>query len=101
MSEECDVLIVGCGAVGCAVARQMSLLGKRCVVCEKNEDVLSEASSGNTGHLARYNVERFVDLKVLSVFNALIRIFFFLYFLLTQFEFLRSIFEFHNYLFIS
>ena len=48
-----DVLIVGCGAVGSAVARHMSLIGKRCIVCEKNCDVLSEASSGNTGHMAR------------------------------------------------
>ena len=48
-----DVLIVGGGAVGVAVAREMTLLGKRCLVCEKNVDVLSEASSGNTGHLAR------------------------------------------------
>ena len=48
-----DVLIVGGGAVGVAVAREMTLLGKRCVICEKNVDVLSEASSGNTGHLAR------------------------------------------------
>jgi glycine/D-amino acid oxidase-like deaminating enzyme len=44
-----DVLIVGAGAVGVAVAREMTLLGKRCVVCEKNVDVLDEASSGNTG----------------------------------------------------
>ena len=48
-----DVLIVGGGAVGVAVAREMTLLKKRCVVCEKNCDVLGEASSGNTGHLAR------------------------------------------------
>ncbi len=53
MSQVYDVLIVGCGAVGSAVARELSLYGKRVVVCEKNEDVLTEASSGNTGHLAR------------------------------------------------
>ena len=46
-----DVLIVGCGAVGAAVARKMTLLGQKCIVLEKNLDVLSEASSGNTGHL--------------------------------------------------
>ena len=56
MSQVYDVLIVGCGAVGCAVAREMSLYGKRVVVCEKNGDVLTEASSGNTGHLARWDL---------------------------------------------
>ena len=50
--EVFDVLVIGCGAVGAAVAREMTLLGKKCMVLEKNEDVLSEASSGNTGHLA-------------------------------------------------
>ena len=49
--EVFDVLVIGCGAVGAAVAREMTLLGKKCMVLEKNEDVLSEASSGNTGHL--------------------------------------------------
>ena len=51
--EVFDVLVIGCGAVGAAVAREMTLLGKKCMVLEKNEDVLSEASSGNTGHLVR------------------------------------------------
>ena len=49
--EVFDVLVIGCGAVGAAVAREMTLLRKKCMVLEKNEDVLSEASSGNTGHL--------------------------------------------------
>lgn len=48
-----DVLIIGCGAVGAAVAREMTLLHQKCIVLEKNMEVLSEASSGNTGHLAR------------------------------------------------
>ena len=47
-----DALIIGGGAIGIAVARELTLLGKSCIICEKNEDVLSEASSGNTGHLA-------------------------------------------------
>lgn len=51
--EVFDVLIIGCGAVGAAVAREMTLLGQKCVVLEKNMDVISEASSGNTGHLVR------------------------------------------------
>ena len=51
MDEVFDVLIIGCGAVGAAVAREMTLIGQKCIVLEKNMDVLSEASSGNTGHL--------------------------------------------------
>ena len=53
-----DVLVIGAGAVGCAAARQVCRmrLGKgeklTCLLVEKNEQVLSEASSGNTGHLA-------------------------------------------------
>jgi len=53
LNEVFDVLIIGCGAVGAAVAREMALLGQKCIVLEKNMDVLSEASSGNTGHLTR------------------------------------------------
>jgi glycine/D-amino acid oxidase-like deaminating enzyme len=53
LNEVFDVLIIGCGAVGAAVAREMALLGQKCIVLEKNMDVLSEASSGNTGHLVR------------------------------------------------
>ena len=54
LNEVFDVLIIGCGAVGAAVAREMALLGQKCIVLEKNMDVLSEASSGNTGHLVRF-----------------------------------------------
>ena len=64
--EVFDVLIVGGGAVGVAVAREVTLLGKSCIVCEKNNDVLSEASSGNTGHLATnfyYTKERGAPLE--------------------------------------
>ncbi len=53
MDEVFDVLIIGCGAVGAAVAREMTLLGQKCIILEKNMDIINEASSGNTGHLAR------------------------------------------------
>ena len=52
-----DVLIIGSGAVGCAVAREMALLGQKCILLEKNLDVISEASSGNTGHLVRFTIK--------------------------------------------
>ena len=52
-SEIYDFIIIGCGAVGAAVARELTLMGQKCLVSEKNEEVLGEASSGNTGHLVR------------------------------------------------
>ena len=54
-SEIFDVVIIGCGAVGAAVAREFTLLGQKCIVLEKNVDVIDEASSGNTGHLVIRN----------------------------------------------
>eukprot|EP00004_Rigifila_ramosa_P024651 TRINITY_DN7212_c0_g1_i1.p1 TRINITY_DN7212_c0_g1~~TRINITY_DN7212_c0_g1_i1.p1 ORF type:complete len:422 (+),score=50.64 TRINITY_DN7212_c0_g1_i1:140-1405(+) len=56
-----DVAVIGAGAVGVAVARELTLRGLSVLILEKNPDVLSEASSGNTGHLARnfyYTKER-------------------------------------------
>ena len=50
-NEIFDVLVIGSGAIGCAVAREMALLGQKCIILEKNMDIISEASSGNTGHL--------------------------------------------------
>ena len=57
MADIYDVLIIGSGAVGCAVAREMALLGQKCILLEKNLDVISEASSGNTGHLVRITMK--------------------------------------------
>ncbi len=58
-SSTYDVVVIGAGAVGCAVARQVMRwrgAGKedgkerrRCLLLEKNPDVLAEASSGNNG----------------------------------------------------
>ena len=59
MTDTYDVLVIGCGAVGAAVARELTLLGQKCMVLEKNDNVLGEASSGNTGHLVRQQEERF------------------------------------------
>ena len=57
-AEIFDFVIIGCGAVGAAVARELTLLGQKCLVLEKNEDVLGEASSGNTGHLVSQRAKR-------------------------------------------
>ena len=51
MDQSYDIAIIGCGAVGAAVVREMTLLGQKCIILEKNAHVLGEASSGNTGHL--------------------------------------------------
>ena len=58
MAEVFDVLIIGSGAIGCAVAREMTLLGQKCIILEKNMDVVNEASSGNTGHLVNKNQKK-------------------------------------------
>ena len=58
MAEVFDVLIIGSGAIGCAVAREMTLLGQKCIILEKNMDIINEASSGNTGHLVNTNQKK-------------------------------------------
>ena len=50
-----DCLVVGCGVVGCAVARELSLRDGAAVgVVEKEADPVAEASSGNTGHVGSF-----------------------------------------------
>ena len=51
MSEkpmETDVLIIGAGAVGCAIARELSRYRLRILVVDKNEDVGGDASKSNS-----------------------------------------------------
>ena len=50
-----DYLIVGCGVVGCAVARELCLRDEVTVgIVEKEADPVAEASSGNTGHIGTF-----------------------------------------------
>ena len=53
-----DYLIVGCGIVGCAVARELSRRGGgggvTVGIVEKEADPVAEASSGNTGHIGTF-----------------------------------------------
>ena len=50
-----DYLIVGCGIVGCAVARELCLRsGVTVGIVEKEADPVAEASSGNTGHIGTF-----------------------------------------------
>ena len=44
-----DVLIIGAGAVGCALARELSKYNIKVTVCDKNDDVGGEASKSNSG----------------------------------------------------
>jgi glycerol-3-phosphate dehydrogenase len=46
-----DVAVVGAGAVGCAVARELSLRGARCVLVEAGPDVGAGTSKANTAIL--------------------------------------------------
>lgn len=46
-----DVVIIGGGIVGCAVARKMALAGMRTVLMEKGADILSGASKANSAIL--------------------------------------------------
>ena len=46
-----DVAVVGGGVVGCAVLCEFTSLGLGCVLCEKEEDLVCGASSGNSGTL--------------------------------------------------
>lgn len=46
-----DVLVIGGGVVGCAIFYQLSRHGYRCCLVEKEKDLMSGASSGNSGIL--------------------------------------------------
>jgi len=51
-SPECyDVIVVGAGLVGCAMARQFALEGARVLVIEKAADIIDGASKGNSAIL--------------------------------------------------
>ena len=42
--ERADVVIIGAGAVGIAIARELSRYRLNVIVCDKNEDVGGDAS---------------------------------------------------------
>ncbi|MEQ9609118.1 MAG: NAD(P)/FAD-dependent oxidoreductase [Kiloniellaceae bacterium] len=50
-SETFDVIVIGAGVVGCAMARRLTLEGARVLVVEKAGDILDGASKGNSGIL--------------------------------------------------
>lgn len=48
MMKKTDVLIIGAGAVGCAIARELTKYQLKVTVVDKNEDVGGEASKSNS-----------------------------------------------------
>ena len=46
-----DVIVIGAGVIGCAVARRFTLEGAKVLVIEKGVDILDGASKGNSGIL--------------------------------------------------
>jgi len=42
-----DVLIVGGGVIGCAILNELTRRGYKCLLTEKAQHLLTQASSGN------------------------------------------------------
>ena len=51
LSCRCDVLVIGAGVIGCAIARELSKFKIKTVLLEKEADVCSGVSKGNSGVL--------------------------------------------------
>jgi glycerol-3-phosphate dehydrogenase len=51
MSEKFDIAVIGGGVVGLSILRCFAMAGLKCVLLEKNSDILSGASKGNSALL--------------------------------------------------
>ena len=51
MSSRCEILVIGGGVIGCAIARELSKFKSETVLLEKETDVGSGVSKGNSGVL--------------------------------------------------
>jgi glycerol-3-phosphate dehydrogenase len=51
VGSRCDVLVIGAGVIGCAIARELSKFKIKTVLLEKEADVGSGVSKGNSGVL--------------------------------------------------
>lgn len=51
LSSHYDIIIIGAGVVGCAMARQFTLEGATVLIIEKGADILDGASKGNSAIL--------------------------------------------------
>jgi glycerol-3-phosphate dehydrogenase len=47
METDYDVVIIGGGVCGCSVVFELTQRGYRCLLLEKNDTLVAEASSGN------------------------------------------------------
>jgi len=47
MQDQFDVIIIGGGVCGCACVFELSSRGYSCLLLEKNDSLVDEASSGN------------------------------------------------------
>ncbi|MCW4022166.1 MAG: NAD(P)/FAD-dependent oxidoreductase [Candidatus Bathyarchaeota archaeon] len=51
MENKCDVMVIGAGVIGCAIARELSKYNIDTVLLDKETDVASGVSKGNSGVL--------------------------------------------------
>ncbi len=49
--KECDIVVIGAGISGCAIARELSKYNLKTIVVEKNSDIAEEASKANNGNI--------------------------------------------------
>lgn len=47
----CDIVVIGAGVIGCAIARELAKYQVRTIVVEKNSDVAEEATKANNGNI--------------------------------------------------
>ncbi len=47
----CDILVIGAGIAGCAIARELAKYQVKTIVVEKNSDVAEEATKANNGNI--------------------------------------------------
>ncbi|XP_070542794.1 glycerol 3-phosphate dehydrogenase-like isoform X1 [Ptychodera flava] len=65
--EKHDVVVVGGGVVGCTILHELTKHGYRSILCEKNPELVSEASSGNSGITTTgYDVDEPIELQLLQ-----------------------------------